>query len=131
MNENVSFNDRQGSRDRECFYCVIHAGKAYSRKEAEEANLAVFRSLSYERAGKWSNSTWEVTLKSASLVVFREPFNWWSEKLEDVILELKESCQGYIGYEPTDNEALLSFQFCCPKRYAALVEKEQKMRHLI
>jgi hypothetical protein len=125
------FNDKQGSRDRECFFCVVYAGKVYSKEEAEEANLAVFRSLDYEKAGKWSNSTWEVTLKSASLIVFREPFNWWSEKLEDVILELKESCQRYIGYEPTDAEAILAFQFCCPKRYAARVEKDKKIASLI
>jgi hypothetical protein len=126
-----TFNDRQGSRDRECFFCVVYAGKVYSKEEAEEANLAVFRSLDYERAGKWSNTTWEVSIKSASLVVFREPFNYWSEKWEDVILELKESCQMYIGYEPTDNEAVLAFQFCCPKRYAELIEKEQKLSNLI
>lgn len=125
------FNDRQGSRDRECFFCVVYAGKAYSKKEAEEANLAVFRSLDYERAGKWSNTTWEVTLKSASLVVFMRPFNGWSERVEDVISEIRESCQRYIGYEPTDAEAILAFQFCCPKRYAELIEKEQKLSNLI
>lgn len=125
------FNDRQGSRDRECFFCVVYAGKVYSKEEAEEANLAVFRSLDYERAGKWSNTTWEVSIKSASLIVFREPFNWWSERIEDVIMELRESCQRYIGYEPTDAEAILAFQFCCPERYAARVEKDKKIASLI
>lgn len=125
------FNDRQGSRDRECFFCVVYAGKAYSKEEAEEANLAVFRSLDYERAGKWSNTTWEVSIKSASLIVFREPFNWWSERIEDVILELKESCQNYIGYEPTDAEAIIAFQFCCPAQYERRMEKEQKIASLI
>jgi hypothetical protein len=93
--------------------------------------LAVFRSLRYEQAGKWSNTTWEVSLNSASLVVFREPFDGWSERLEDVILELKESCHNYIGYEPTDVEAILAFQFCCPQQYAARFEKEQKIANLI
>ena len=125
------FNDKRGNRDRKCFFCVVYAEKVYSAKEAEDAGLAVFRSLRYEQAGKWSNTTWEVTLNSASLVVFREPFDGWSERLEDVILELKESCQNYIGYEPTDTEAILAFQFCCPQRYAARFEKEQKIANLI
>ncbi len=125
------FNDKQGNRDRECFFCVIYAEKVYSRKEAEDANLAVFRSLSYEKGGKWSNTTWEVILKSASLVVFMRPFNGWSERIEDVILELKESCQKYIGYEPTDTEAILAFQFCCPEQYAVRVEKDKKIANLI
>ena len=125
------FNDKRGNRDRKCFFCVVYEGKAYSMKEAEDANLAVFHSLRHEQAGKWSNTTWEVTLNSASLVVFREPFDGWSERLEDVILELKESCQNYIGYEPTDAEAILAFQFCCPARYATRAEKEQKIANLI
>ena len=125
------FNDKRGNRDRKCFFCVVYEGKAYSMKEAEDAGLAVFRNLRYEQAGKWSNTTWEVTLNSASLVVFREPFDGWSEKIEDVILEVKESCQSYIGYEPTDVEAILAFQFCCPGRYAARMEKEEKITNLI
>jgi hypothetical protein len=125
------FNDKRGNRDRKCFFCVIHEGKAYSMKEAEDANLAVFRSLRYEQAGKWSNTTWEVTLNSASLVVFMEPFDGWSEKIEDVILEVKESCHNYIGYEPTDVEAILAFQYCCPQRYARRMEKEEKIINLI
>jgi hypothetical protein len=60
-----------------------------------------------------------------------EPFDGWSERLEDVILEIKESCQRYIGYEPTDDEAALAFQFCCPGRYAARVEKDKKIANLI
>lgn len=100
-------------------------------KEAEDANLAVFRSLSYEQAGKWSNTTWEVTLKSASLIVFMEPFDGWSDRIEDVILEVKESCHNYIGYEPTDAEAIIAFQFCCPARYARRMEKYKKIANLI
>jgi len=125
------FNDKRGNRDRKCFFCVVYEGKAYSAKEAEDAGLAVFRSLSYEKAGKWSNSTWEVTLNSASLIVFMEPFDGWSERMEDAISEIKESCLRYIGYEPTDTEANLAFQFCCPARYATRAEKEQKIANLI
>jgi len=125
------FNDKRGNRDRKCFFCVIHAGKAYSAKEAEDAGLAVFRSLSYEQAGKWSNSTWEVTVNSASLIVFMEPFDGWSERMEDVISEVKASCLRYIGYEPTDAEAIIAFQFCCPQRYARRMEKEEKIINLI
>jgi hypothetical protein len=125
------FNDKRGNRDRKCFFCVVYAGKAYSMKEAENSNLAVFRSLSYEQAGKWSNSTWEVTLNSASLVVFMEPFDGWSDRLQDVISEVKESCLRYIGYEPTDDEATLAFQYCCPWQYTARAEKENKIINLI
>jgi hypothetical protein len=125
------FNDKRGSRDRKCFYCVIHAGEVFSMKEAEDSNLAVFRSLSYEKNGKWSNSTWEVTLNSASLVVFMEPFDGWSERIHDVVLELKESCQRYIGYEPTDTEAVLAFQYCCPWQYERRMEKQNKLSNLL
>lgn len=125
------FNDKLGSRNRECFFCVIHAGKAYSMKEAKDDNLAVFRSLNYEKNGKWSNITWEVILNSASLVVFMKPFDGWSDRLQDVILEIKESCQKYIGYEPTDDEATLAFQFRCPWQYEKRMEKEQKLSNLI
>jgi len=125
------FNDKRGNRDRKCFFCVVYEGKAYSMKEAEDANLAVFRSLKYEQAGKWSNSTWEVTLNSASLIVFMEPFDGWSDKIEDVILEVKESCYNYISYEPTDAEAIIAFQHCCPGRYATRMEKYKKIANLI
>ena len=113
----VTFNDKMGTRGRKCHYGVVYAGKAYAKEEAEKLKLAVFRELSYERRGQWSNSTWEVTTKSAKPFVFMQPFEGWVTDLQTCIQEVKKSCTEYIGVELTDEEAEAAFSSCCPNTY--------------
>jgi hypothetical protein len=54
------FNDKQGNRDRECRYCIIYKGKAYSPKDKVLEGVVKFVSLGYTKEGKWSNTDWLV-----------------------------------------------------------------------
>lgn len=92
-----TFNNRQGKRDREVAAAVWHEGITYSLDEAEEAKLASITILDREKKGKWSNETMRVVVKSATLVVFREPFEGWSEDKETALEQARESAQEYLG----------------------------------
>ena len=95
--KSYTFNNGQGSRDRQVAAGVWYEGQTYTLKEAEEAKLASVVVIDSERAGKWSNETMRVVVKSATLVVFREPFEGWSEDKETALEQAKESAQEYLG----------------------------------
>lgn len=101
--KSYTFNNQQGSRDRQVAAGVWYEGQTYTLKEAEEANLASVVVIDSERAGKWSNETMRVVVKSASLVVFREPFEGWSEDKETALEQAKESAQEYLGEDISDD----------------------------
>ena len=92
-----TFNNRQGRRDRRVAAAVWHEGQTYTIDEAKEAKLASVVVLDREKAGKWSNQTMRVVVKSATLVVFREPFEGWSEDKETAIEQARKSAQEYLG----------------------------------
>jgi hypothetical protein len=125
------YNNELGNRGRECKTAVIHENIIYTPDGAEKNNLAVFKELDYTKNGKWSNSTYEVTLNSASLIVCMSPFDGFSDDLQDCIEHIKNSCEGYIGYIPTTDEALLFLQVKYPKTYARVTEKEKLTSELI
>lgn len=124
-----TFNDKQGNRDRSCRYCIVHNGVAYSRKDAEEMKLAVFRELNYTKNGKWSNSDWEVTTKSATLVVAMSPFNYWPDDLESCLSHI----MGYYGQDSivTREDALIAFKFLYPDIYERIAGLENNISQLI
>jgi len=125
------FNDKQGSRDRECVYGIIFDDEFFSRKEAEEKNLAVFKSLKWEKDGKWSNTTWEVVVKSAKLVVCMRPFNGWADDLDECVKHVKESSKSYTDQTITDEEAICFLKGAYPKLYQNLIEIKKKEDDLI
>ena len=127
----VTFNDKMGTRERECHFGVVHKGQAYDRYDAEEKKLAIFRRLKYEKKGKWSNSDWEVVTRSAKPFVFMRPFEGWPESLPLAIQAVKESCRSYIGVELTDEEAEAAFKLCCPGTYKKLREKDELENELV
>lgn len=95
--KSYTFNNQQGTRDRQVAEAVWYNGQTYSLKEAEEANLASVVVIDSERAGKWSNQTKRVVVKSATLVVIREPFEGWSQDKETALEQANESAQEYLG----------------------------------
>ena len=111
------FNDRSGNRGRDCNFCIIHAGKAFTQYQAVENKMASFTSLKYVKDGKWSNTDWQVNVNSAKLVVFMEPFSYWTNDMQTCIEHIITECSEYIGYTPTEEEALIAFEFCCPKAF--------------
>jgi len=125
------FNDKQGNRDRECIYGIVFDGEFFSRKEAEDKKLAVFKSLKWEKAGKWSNTTWEVVVKSAKLVVCMRPFNGWPHDLDECVKHVKESSKSYTGETITDEEAICFLKGAYPKLYQNLIEIKKKEDDLI
>ena len=92
-----TFNNRQGKRDRKVAAAIWHEGQTYTLDEAKEAKLASVVVLDREKAGKWSNQTMRVVVKSASLVVFREPFEGWSQDKETALEQANKSAQEYLG----------------------------------
>ena len=111
------FNDRMGRRQRDCNFCITHNGVAYTQDQAVENKMASFTSLKYEKDGKWSNTDWRVNVNSARLIVFMEPFDYWSNDMQTCIDHIIEDCKEYIGYTPTEEEARLAFELCCPKAF--------------
>lgn len=93
---NYTFNNRQGRRDRKVAAAIWHEGQTYTLEEAKEANLASVVILDREKAGKWSSQTMRVVVKSASLVVFREPFEGWSQDKETALEQARESAKQYL-----------------------------------
>jgi putative CRISPR-associated protein (TIGR02620 family) len=111
------FSDRMGNRNRECRYAVIHEGRAYGRKEAQEAGLARFEELSYVKDGKWSYSEWRVTTRSAALIVVMSPFDGWSDDLEACLDHIKETNPG-----ATRDECRVFFADQYPRQAARIAE---------
>lgn len=95
--KSYTFNNQQGSRDRQVAAGIWYEGKVHTLDEATEANLASVVVIDSERAGKWSNETMRVVVKSANLVVFREPFEGWSEDKETALEQANQSAQEYLG----------------------------------
>lgn len=95
--KSYTFNNQQGTRDRQVAAGVWYEGKTYNLKEAQEYNLASVVTLDSEKAGKWSNETMRVVVKSATLVVFREPFEGWSQDKETALEQANQSAQEYLG----------------------------------
>lgn len=125
-----TFNNKQGNRDRSCRYCIVHQGKAYTHQEAEEKKLAVFKEIAYQKMGKWSNFTWQVTTNSAKLVVIMSPFNGWTDDLEECIthiLEVYDNEKEGVSRE----EALVAFQFLYPSIFKKIQERAVATTQLI
>lgn len=122
----VEFNDKMGNRDRVCNIAVVHDNIVYNQTEAEEKNLAVFQRLDSEKAGKYSNSTWRVTTKTASLVVFMRPFDGWPDDKDQVIKHIQNSCKNYTGYAPTAEECWLAFGYLYPKTKEKIENKSER-----
>ncbi|MDP2718616.1 MAG: hypothetical protein Q8P44_02100 [Dehalococcoidia bacterium] len=116
----MKFNDRQGNRDRTCYFGVVFEGKFFPKDEAVKGKLAVFVQLSYQKNGKWSNSTWQVETKSAKLVVGMEPFEGWMGGVKGAIAHLQKQALAAEREPLTDNEALAFFQACWPRTFARL-----------
>lgn len=95
--KSYTFNNRQGKRDRQVAAGVWNQGQTYTLNEAEEAKLASIVTLDSVSEGKWSNKTMRVVVKSATLVVFREPFEGWSEDKETALEQARKSAQEYLG----------------------------------
>lgn len=92
-----TFNNGQGVRDRQVAAAIWYKGKTYTLDEAKEEKLASVVVLDREKNGKWSNETMRVAVKSANLVVFREPFEGWSEDKETALEQANDSAQEYLG----------------------------------
>ena len=121
--EEFEFNDRQGNRDRSCRYCIVHNGEALTRAEAEEKGIARFIELSYEKAGKWSNSSWRVKLKDgAKLVVIMSPFSGWPGEMSGCLDHIRSN----YGMDQTPVETLKrGFEFLYPKTYREIESNEK------
>jgi hypothetical protein len=119
------FNDKQGNRSRKCCYGISYQGRIYNHSDAEAAKLAVFKSMGHTKAGLWSNTTWEVRTNTAKLIVCMAPFDGWPEDLTACLKHVKKSCNGYLKYEPTDDEALAFFQAKYPRTYETIRNKEE------
>ena len=92
-----TFNNGQGVRDRQVAAAIWYKGQTYSLDEAVEKKLASVVVLEKEKNGKWSNETMRVAVKSANLVVFREPFEGWSQDKETALEQANDSAQEYLG----------------------------------
>lgn len=125
------FNDGMGNRDRSCFYGIMLDGKVYSQSEAVEAKLAVFQSLAHEKNGKWSNTTWQVTTKSAKLVACMSPFNGWPETIKGCLDHVVTSNAGYTGETLTEEEARVFFFAKYPKTAARIQALEAAASELV
>ena len=125
------FNDQQGNRDRPCRFGIVFQEKFYSAEEAETAKLAVFKQLAWKKEGKWSNSDWEVTVSSASLLVCMEPFDDWSEDLEGCMTHVVKECVRYLKHEPSREEALVFFQGAYPRVTARVAAKAAACEELV
>lgn len=126
----IKFNDEMGTRERKCRFSVIHDGRCYSKEDAESSNLAVFRKIGYNSNGKWSSTTWEVSLNSATLVVCMRPFDGWSDKLSDCIEHIVSTNRDYTKEEITQETALIFFSSVYPntyKRICEIAELENKL----
>ena len=113
----IEFNDEMGTRERKCRFSIILDGKSYSKEDAELNNLAVFRSLGYKSNGKWSSTTWEVTLNSATLVVCMRPFDGWKDRLSDCINHIISVNREYTKEEISEETALIFFSSVYPNTY--------------
>ena len=91
-----TFNNRQGRRDRKVAAAIWYEGVTYNLDEAKEAKLASVAILERVKEGKWSNETMRVVVKSATLVVFREPFEGWSQDREAALEQARKSAQEYL-----------------------------------
>lgn len=125
------FNDQQGNRDRQCRFAIIHDGKLYQKDDAVTNRLATFQALDHEKAGKWSNTTWQVTVNTASLIVCMSPFEGWPGTMELCIKHIQGECKMRIGYTPTAEEAELFFAEIYPERYARVRAAEEAVEELI
>ena len=126
-----NFNDQQGNRDRSCRYGIIHNNQYFTADDAQAQKLAVFKSLGYKKNGKWSNTDWEVTTKSAKLIVCMSPFEGWPESVDLCVKHVIRECKRYVEWEPSEEEALIFFRGCYPKTYAKTLEKEAAIGELV
>ena len=125
------FNDKQGNRNRACKFGLVYKGKFYSRQEAEAANLAVFKVLGHSKKGKWSNTDWEVTTHSATLVVCMSPFDGWPEDLDACVKHVSQECKRYLQMELPFADAKVFFEASYPKTFARIMEKDRAANDLI
>ena len=127
--ENVksyTFNNRQGRRDRQVAAGVWHEGQTYTLDEAKEAKLASVVTLDRERAGKWSNQTMRVVVKSATFVVFREPFEGWSQDKETAIEQARKSAQEYLGEDISSDVLWDVLQKFFPRKSSEMKTPEEQ-----
>ena len=127
----VIFNDQMGTRERECYYGVLHEGKVYTPNEAEQSKLAVFRALERKKKGKWSFTIWEVTTKSAKAFAFMRPFEGWPQSLPLCLEAVKASVKSYTNEDLTDAEAEAVFSRFCPNTYRSVKDKDLLESQLI
>ena len=127
--ENVksyTFNNRQGRRDRQVAAGVWYEGQTYTLDEAKEAKLASVVTLDREKAGKWSNQTMRVVVKSATFVVFREPFEGWSQDKETAIEQARKSAQEYLGEDISSDVLWDVLQKFFPRKSSEMKTPEEQ-----
>jgi len=127
----ITFNDEMGTRERKCRFSVIHNSKSYSKEDAENNNLAVFKRIGYNSNGKWSSTTWEVSLNSATLVVCMRPFDGWSDKLSDCLEHIVSTNRDYTKEEINQETALQFFSSVYPNTYKKICEIAELENKLI
>lgn len=129
--KSYTFNNQQGTRDRQVAAAVWYEGKTYNLKEAQEYNLASVVTLDSERAGKWSNETMRVVVKSATLVVFREPFEGWSQDKETALEQANQSAQEYLGEDISSDVLWDVLQKFFPRKSSEMKTPEEQGWSLI
>lgn len=124
--KSYTFNNRQGRRDRQVAAGVWHEGQTYTLDEAKEAKLASVVTLDREKAGKWSNQTMRVVVNSATFVVFREPFEGWSQDKETAIEQARKSAQEYLGEDISSDVLWDVLQKFFPRKSSEMKTPEEQ-----
>jgi len=112
-------------------YGVVYNGEYFHRHEAEGKRLAVFKSLKYVKDGKWSYNEWEVTTKSAKLVVCMRPFGGWSDSLDECLKHIQDSSKEYTREEISRDDALVFLKGAYPKLWEHLSALEAAEEELL
>ena len=124
--KSYTFNNRQGRRDRQVAAGVWYEGQTYSLSEAQEEKLASVVVLDREKAGKWSNQTMRVVVNSATFVVFREPFEGWSQDKETAIEQARKSAQEYLGEDISSDVLWDVLQKFFPRKSSEMKTPEEQ-----
>lgn len=127
----IVYNDKMLNRMRKKRAGFILNCEYVPFNEAEKKKVAVIKSLRYEKAGIWSNTTYEIYTKSATFVMGYEPFDGWPEDTESMIRHIIFINKLDLENKVTREEAKLFLENEFPNTWKRALEKEKGLEDLL
>lgn len=127
----IVYNDKMLNRMRTKRAGFVLNGDYIPFNEAEERKAAVIKKIRYEKAGIWSNTTYEIYVKSAAFVIGYEPFDGWPEDTKAMIRHIVFINKLDLENKITEEEAKIFLENEFPKTWAKALEKEKRLDDLL